>query len=86
MNRITADVNTFKQEKQHWQDSMLRLFSGFFPGCRIQQGVFFSGSILYKVSDKTMVTLEHRVPRTGKNIECLCKTVGKINLSFYERS
>lgn len=60
MSRITADVNTpLNKEKTALARFNVAAYSqDSFQDAGYSKGLFFSGSILYKVSDKTTVTLD----------------------------
>lgn len=60
MNRITADVNTpLNKEKTALARINLASYGqDSFQDAGFNKGLFFAGSILYKVSDKTTVTLD----------------------------
>lgn len=83
MSRITADVNTpLNKEKtalarfniaQYSQDS--------FQDAGFSKGLFFSGSVLYKVSDKTTVTLDTEFHSNDKTLNAYVRSSEKLTIA-----
>jgi iron complex outermembrane receptor protein len=87
MNRITADVNTpLNKEKTALARFNVAAYSqDSFQDAGYNKGLFFQEVCLYKVSDKTTVTLDTEF-HARKKLECLCKKFRKAKLPFYEGS
>ncbi|NIF06272.1 TonB-dependent receptor [Chryseobacterium sp. Tr-659] len=95
MNRITADVNTpLNKEKTALARFNVAAYSqDSFQDAGYNKGLFFSGSILYKVSDKTTVTLDTEFHAPEKTLNAYVRQSEKLTLhsmkdlaSAYDRS
>ncbi|MET3037143.1 TonB-dependent receptor [Chryseobacterium sp. NRRL B-14859] len=82
MNRITADVNTpLNKEKTALARFNVAAYSqDSFQDAGYNKGVFFSGSILYKVSDKTTVTLDAEFHAPEKTLNAYVRQSEKLTL------
>jgi iron complex outermembrane receptor protein len=80
MNRITADVNTpLNKEKTALARFNVAAYSqDSFQDAGYNKGVFFSGSILYKVSEKTMVTLDTEFHAPEKTLNAYVRQSEKL--------
>ncbi|WP_284462155.1 TonB-dependent siderophore receptor [Chryseobacterium sp.] len=82
MNRITADVNTpLNKEKTALARFNVAAYSqDSFQDAGYNKGLFFSGSILYKVSDKTTVTLDTEFHSPEKTLNAFVRQSEKLTL------
>lgn len=83
MSRITADVNTpLNKEKTALARFNVAAYSqDSFQDAGYSKGLFFSGSILYKVSDKTTVTLDTEFHAPEKTLNAYVRKSD--NLTFH---
>jgi iron complex outermembrane receptor protein len=82
MNRITADINTpLNKEKTALARFNVAAYSqDSFQDAGYNKGLFFSGSILYKVSDKTTVTLDTEFHSPEKTLNAYVRQSEKLTL------
>lgn len=82
MNRITADVNTpLNKEKTALARFNIAAYSqDSFQDAGYNKGLFFSGSILYKVSEKTTVTLDTEFHAPEKTLNAYVRNSEKLTL------
>ncbi|KFF16634.1 hypothetical protein IW22_22370 [Chryseobacterium sp. JM1] len=82
MNRITADVNTpLNKEKTALARFNVAAYSqDSFQDAGYNKGLFFSGSILYKVSDKTTVTLDTEFHAPEKTLNAYVRQSEKLTI------
>lgn len=82
MNRITADVNTpLNKEKTALARFNVAAYSqDSFQDAGYNKGLFFSGSVLYKVSDKTTVTLDTEFHAPDKTLNAYVRNSEKLTL------
>ncbi|CAH0167564.1 TonB-dependent receptor [Chryseobacterium sp. Bi04] len=80
MNRITADINTpLNKEKTALARFNVAAYSqDSFQDAGYNKGLFFSGSILYKVSDKTTVTLDTEFHSPEKTLNAYVRQSEKL--------
>lgn len=81
MNRITADVNTpLNKEKTALARFNVAAYSqDSFQDAGYNKGLFFSGSVLYKVSDKTTVTLDTEFHAPEKTLNAYVRNSEKLS-------
>lgn len=82
MSRITADVNTpLNKEKTALARFNVAAYSqDSFQDAGYNKGLFFSGSILYKVSDRTTVTLDTEFHAPEKTLNAYVRQSEKLTL------
>ncbi|KMQ64255.1 TonB-dependent siderophore receptor [Chryseobacterium sp. FH2] len=82
MNRITADVNTpLNREKTALARFNIAAYSqDSFQDAGYNKGLFFSGSLLYKVSDKTTVTLDTEFHAPEKTLNAYVRQSEKLTI------
>jgi iron complex outermembrane receptor protein len=82
MNRITADVNTpLNKEKTALARFNVAAYSqDSFQDAGYNKGLFFSGSILYKVNDKTTVTLDTEFHSPEKTLNAYVRQSEKLTI------
>lgn len=82
MNRITADVNTpLNKEKTALARFNVAAYSqDSFQDAGYNKGLFFSGSILYKVSEKTTVTLDTEFHAPEKTLNAFVRQSEKLTI------
>ncbi|WP_419868032.1 TonB-dependent siderophore receptor [Chryseobacterium sp. CT-SW4] len=82
MNRIAADVNTpLNKEKTALARFNIAGYSqDSFQDSGFNKGVFFSGSVAYKVSDKTTVTLDAEYHAPNKTLNAYVRNSEKLTL------
>lgn len=83
MNRITADVNApLNKEKTALARFNVAAYSqDSFQDAGYNKGLFFSGSILYKVNDKTTVTLDTEFHAPEKTLNAYVRQSEKLTIS-----
>ncbi|KXH81228.1 TonB-dependent siderophore receptor [Chryseobacterium kwangjuense] len=82
MNRITADVNApLNKEKTALARFNVAAYSqDSFQDAGYNKGLFFSGSILYKVNDKTTVTLDTEFHAPEKTLNAYVRQSEKLTI------
>lgn len=82
MNRITADMNTpLNKEKTALARFNVAAYSqDSFQDAGYNKGLFFSGSILYKVNDKTTVTLDTEFHAPEKTLNAYVRQSEKLTI------
>lgn len=83
MNRITADVNApLNKEKTALARFNVAAYSqDSFQDAGYNKGLFFSGSILYKVNDKTTVTLDTEFHAPEKTLNAYVRQSEKLTIA-----
>ncbi|WP_080778812.1 TonB-dependent siderophore receptor [Chryseobacterium phocaeense] len=83
MNRITADVNApLNKEKTALARFNVAAYSqDSFQDAGYNKGLFFSGSILYKVNDKTTVTLDTEFHAPEKTLNAYVRQSERLTIS-----